>query len=957
MILRRTLWTCLLLSCGPLQSRAADPELPRIDSARIVYMYDRGTELARLPNGGVAIDVEITPLHDGCRERYAAREFPFPHAHLRSPHTGKAGFNDYVPLVAVNEKSVAYYLDPSEDQKRCVLWTIAGGQLNRREFSGYYYEARSFPNVPDAASWVGRSLLVDQKQTVWVVGTDRIFTLTGEQSHEISLPALANADENQDLSSAGSYWANQLFRIGDSLWLTRRFTSNCHTTGSFVIRIADDSARIVTRLKEEFADGVIHHNGRGYLLVDHKTPDNIRDTFIPHKILMLSLAVGPDRSAAEIHAAIADLENDEFATRQRATKILSDLPESRLGLLNEALRKTTGEESTARLHQAIDAIVARGTDVQVTKLADWPAARLLFVDPDGRQYVQAWRAGEPQTKMLIIEEKAITPVDLPSKGFVIDCVGDNGRLYAHDEAKLYTIDRSRNQITPIASLGTLAGHELHIVATRKSWVCLAFKVGKEYEKEQSIVWLNLAEEPGMPLLRGESIAERLPVQDNLLENYPTVRGPGGRLWFIRHGVKRSEVIARLGPTARVTTQLCRAEAGKVTELGEPLATGFNPSIWPLSRGTAIVPTIGGDEGINGVLFHDRGTTERARSLKALVETYHERLMEVMPDGAAFTAGADWQACCLVRLGDALYIKQKVYVAERNGMCGDFAAVGVFRGTDWAIYRQEKSSGEFDPLLAHIVGVDAKMGAVLGFDKQYATLQWMKFDGATITANPVHSQEGSWASTWPDCSALPQLSCGWTLTPEAAAHWKEVYPIRLEEARQRGSKSPEWDAQVRSADLASVRRWEDGQWRVLPHSLQGGSTWQDADDGTWSLRQREAEVLYPDKPSQLIPLDATSFYAGRLTVESTHTVWVTTQQSLLRFRRETDAAKPKYGLWVLDRGFQLPRLGVDFAGPWIAGKHMYWVSGQQLYVALLANLTGTEGIEKNANPAANPAALH
>ena len=37
--------------------------------------------------------------------------------------------------------------------------------------------------------------------------------------------------------------------------------------------------------------------------------------------------------------------------------------------------------------------------------------------------------------------------------------------------------------------------------------------------------------------------------------------------------------------------------------------------------------------------------------------------------------------------------------------------------------------------------------------------------------------------------------------------------------------------------------------------------------------------------------------------------------------------------------------------------MYWVSGQQLYVALLANLTGTEGIEKNANPAANPAALH
>jgi hypothetical protein len=151
------------------------------------------------------------------------------------------------------------------------------------------------------------------------------------------------------------------------------------------------------------------------------------------------------------------------------------------------------------------------------------------------------------------------------------------------------------------------------------------------------------------------------------------------------------------------------------------------------------------------------------------------------------------------------------------------------------------------------------------------------------------------------------------------------PARTETSRQRG----EWETRYDSADFTAFRRWQDGQWRELPVSLYGSEPWEDGAGNVWLFRVREAEVLFADGRRQLIPLDAGYVDNYRLAIESPDAVWVASQESLTRFRLERDKDK-RPSRWVKDRVFRLPAFGLGFAGPWIAGQHLYYGSAGKLF---------------------------
>ena len=392
-------------------------------------------------------------------------------------------------------------------------------------------------------------------------------------------------------------------------------------------------------------------------------------------------------------------------------------------------------------------------------------------------------------------------------------------------------------------------------------------------------------------------------------------------------------VASLGELAGHDVRVL-ATGDTVRELTGKMVTSIDPSVWPLAKDTAIVATMSGNDGIEGVLFYDQGQAHEARSLAELLEDHHRRLGEVMEDGAAFTAGDHYEQVYFIRMGDALYVHEAVY-KRIGGGCGMFSSCGIFRDAQWIERRDQGGFGpnrNYQPIVTRLAGLDLRTHRLLGFVDGCKTLKWIPMaPDATGGEEVIHKDSVAWAWYWMNNTSLPRFTGAWTLTPEVAEHLREVRPQRVEEARKHGESVPEAFPEYRSADMPSSQRWEDGKWRRIDQSLYGVAVWEDGAGGVWQFRVREAEVTFSDGRRQLIPLDAGIPGQFRLAVESPGAVWVASQQSLRRFRLERDApGRPTR--WLADRTFRLPRFGVGFAGPWIAGESLYYVSGGVLYIS-------------------------
>ena len=266
----------------------------------------------------------------------------------------------------------------------------------------------------------------------------------------------------------------------------------------------------------------------------------------------------------------------------------------------------------------------------------------------------------------------------------------------------------------------------------------------------------------------------------------------------------------------------------------------------------------------------------------------------------------------------------------------FSSCGIFRDGQWIERRDQGGLGpqrDYEPIVHRLAGLDVRKHRLLGFVDGWKTLKWIPLDPDASDGEVIREDSDAWAWCYMNNTPLPRFTGAWTLTPEAAQHLLDVQPQRVEEARRHGESVPEVFPEYRSADLPSWRRWESGKWRTIDQSLYGVEVWEDGAGGAWHFRVREAEVTFSDGRRQLIPLDAGVAGQFRLAVESADAVWVASQQSLRRFRLERDA-QGRPSRWLADRPFRLPRFGVGFAGPWIAGESLYYVSGGKLFRAPL-----------------------
>ena len=372
----------------------------------------------------------------------------------------------------------------------------------------------------------------------------------------------------------------------------------------------------------------MHHAGDIYIL-EHEAyePHETNARQKPTTILRVRLAELASQPVDAVRRKIADLDDDLWATREAANKSLAELPDSQLELLREAMEKSTSEEQKFRLNRAMHIIDSRRDEVVPATLEGASAARLVFVDRDGRQYVQPWVGGNPMAELLVFDGKTCSKIALPWLDFSLDCQGADGRLYGHDWQSLYVLERESTEWQPIASLGKLAEHDVRVLAARKGLLCLGVKMHHNYRDCYLPVWLDLSAADSTPPLPGKSIADGLTMESNESKHYHVAVGPGDRLWFLRHSQPTNPYVQRIPPEKAVRTQICQATGNAVRKLTEKLAASVDPSVWPVAEDTAIVATMSGWDGTEGVLLYDQGKTHAAGSLAKLLEDHYQRLLE------------------------------------------------------------------------------------------------------------------------------------------------------------------------------------------------------------------------------------------------------------------------------------------------------------------------------------------
>ncbi len=922
------IWLCLASSLV-----ADEVLLPCVDKCRTVYVCEVGTKVLQLPDGTVCIDDQERILNDPGRQYYNGLARPFDARRLRdiTESLDDPGLGIFQ---GVDANGHAWFCDGYSSKHGLRMACVQGRTCFRQSF-GKGYSGGPDPSA-HAFGWSakGRNSLCDRQGQIWVVGLKSLYRLgnkLADKPVEIPFPIPENADDAKDLLGTGrnmSCLGHQVYSFGGAVWVVRSMTSNCKHCGTFIVRFSVGTSTIMACLREQYVNALVRHGGDVYAFIESESKNKDR-TFSPRHILRFRLIEPAARPAERIRQKIDALDSDKWTVRDEATKWLSELPTAQVKLLQEAMAKPRSMEQQVRLEKAIAAIASRSGEAKVGELEGFRQARLLYVDRAGRQYVQAWGDNGGQSRMLVLDGKTSVSVKLPSTEFAIGCQDADGIIYAWDKKRIYSISKNL-EIQPIASLGTLAGSNVQVLAAQKGLVC----IGVPHDRQRSQpIWLDLKATSTIPVLPGKVIADGVAMTSNRSKSYQLAVGPKDSLWFVRY--KRATGKPR---ESSPSTQLLRALGDKVETLSGDLPTSVDPSVWPLAEDTAIVSTQW-DFRQHGVIWYHKGEAQVYSSLKELLEAQHVQIAKVAADPVVFTGGDNWEKVWFVRVGESFYVEDYIDVQRNNGG-GRVDRSMLMRKGKWVEERQHSigSGKDWEPLLNRLIDLDANSGRVLAFQESWKTLRWVDLAKGG-PAEDIQSLQRGWAWRHLNRTHLPRFAGSWMMTPPAGKRWAKLYDQRIEASRKRGIELDTCFLKYKSDDFAAFRRWDGGKWRSLNHSIYGTAIFQDAAGGVWQFCSRHAKVSFPGRPDQTIPLDAGHAEDFRLVIESPDAVWVASQESLWRLGLVRDATdKPMR--WEVTKQFRLPRGGLKFAGPWIAGRSLYYLSNSALHHVALGDLTGT-----------------
>jgi hypothetical protein len=927
---------------------AAGGDLPRVDQCRVVYVCDADTNLFQCRDGAICIESGERIYNDDCRQRRAADTLPFQFRRLRDFDHTEPNMPDPGRFEGLDDTGRAWFFGAGSGQGTLRTWTIANRKCRTNEVAGWYSGGPNAATIGACWPWKGGNMLCDRQGGMWLESLTSLHRL-GEKPAETRFPRPSGTVDDRDLVGSNSNMAcldHQTYRFGDSIWVVRSMKSNCHTPGAFVVRFTGDNSHLESRLVKQFVNGLVYQGGDVYILVEDEGKEEDRggrDSFVPASILRIRLGEPASMPADKVPQWIADLDAGKWTVREEATRQLSQLPSSQLGLLRDALKQAVSIEQKTRLEEII-AKVAGGTVKPVAdKLEGMDRGRLVFIDRQGRQYVQPWSQQGPEPRILVLDGNAAVTMELPSADVVLDCLAEDGTVYGRDKKYIYAISPAAMRLRAVASLGELSGQDVPVLAARQGMVCIRLSVTIWGQPKPAPVWLDLTKESTTPLLGGKAIAEGLPLQCNRSQFYQVAAGPGGRLWFVRHKAEKTGKRVNLGGETDETeyTQIMRARGDKVESLCGMVQTSTDPSVWPLADDAAIVATQWGWMQ-RGVLFYQDGNVETFSTLKELVEARHKELEKVMDDGVAFTAGPPEERLSFLRMGGTFHIHDFDDVQVRGGG-GRVERDSLFRDGGWVETHSThiglEGKGEPEPFLGRLVDLDPNSHRVLGFQGNWKTLRWIPMTGDAAKAEDLLTLDQAWAWVHFNKTHLPRFTGAWTMTPDAARRWAKLYDQRVRETADKGIQPADFFTEYQTDDFAAFRRWRGGQWRTLDHSLYGTEVFEDEAGGVWQFCAREATVSLPGGRDQLIALDGGGAGDFRLAVETPDRVWVASRQSLWQFSLARDASGRPLR-WEGDRRFRLPRNGLHFAGPWVVGKHLYYVSAGSLYCVALDELAAT-----------------
>lgn len=886
-----------------LATAAVATNVPRLEDCRVVYVHEAGTSVFNGPAGGLCIDEGFCPAHDECRRRYALRSFPFPIRRLRQLADVDARFCS-ADLEAIGKDGEQWRVGVSA-QNQIRLWRVQHGQQVQSTLTNLCISNRCWLPHPRG---VARTVLCDKGGVTWVLGTERLYRLENGATTEVALPTPEGLGQAADFfgkHGAGAAWAHQMYQFGDTLWIVRWFTANCSTAGSFVLRVRDSQAEMMAWLPGRFVTGLVRHGDEVIALAEEQRSSS----FAPKELI--AFRQGHPRDA--IIRKIAELDGD-WDTREAASRFLAAMPLAEAGILCDALRTTSSPEQKLRLAAALECITATSTNIPAQEIDGFRAGRLVFVDRQGRQYVQPWQDGAAQPRLVVFDGEQTTSVRLPNTTWEMDIQGDDGRLYGHDIEAIHALDPRTMTLQKQALLprdGSLTN--ACVVATWRGLFCLGMKsqVGSANPIIARPFWLDLGTKHQKPLLTGTKIAQDVRISVGWEKNYPVAISTAG-LWFARQQTR--PVPNEGGWTNEVwLTQLNRATNGQATAVSDFLDSGQYPNVWPVGPDTVIVATD------DRCFFYDGGQVRSYGALSELVAAQESRLKDLPGDGWMFINDKrDDERLSLLRMGDTFYLEERFQGKWR------MARSALRRDGQWIEWREQQLKPDgftdynYQPLLNRITAIDASRQRVLTFADDCKVLKWQALASADSSTEELARQSKSWAWYWFNQTQMPRFTKAWTLTPAAATTLASATP------------NPVGEAEYQSANLPNFRCWEDGRWRETGVSLYGSDTWEDGNGDLWLFRVREAEVLFRDGRRQLIPLDAGFFSCNRLAIESPHAVWVASQQTVTRF--ELVGTR-----WQARSVLRLPDYGEGFIGPWIVQNDFYYISHGTLYHTTLATL--------------------
>jgi len=897
-----------------LATASAEPTGKPIEQCRLIYAYERGVKVVVGDDGTILITDEPSIAHEACEARYAARSFPMPHRRLADL------LDDTDHHIAGIDRRGVVWLEQSDgggDTSSIKLFRVTDETKPYFEAAPGYY-SRERPRINVSWPWVGHNMLRNADGSTWVVSRHELHHVNAAGKELAHVP-LTSGQLPEDTPAA---WVldgtnssmHQLYRIGRDIWLVRTDYSRSGPS-SAVVHSDGERATVALTHAESFVESLIHRDGQVFALMAKRQRVEGENVDTPARILRLTpepIEVRRQRVAELIVA----LDDDAYPIREKASAELELLHADYIPLLEAAITQGVSAEQKHRMERAMRRI--RQPDpskVRPVTFEGMSAARLALVDRRGRQYIQQWVDGKPTDQWLVIDDGKVHRFDAPSETFELQCVGDGEFAYGRDASAIYRIDPSTFIPTPIIDLGD-AGAAATLVAVREDQLCLAVPSVLNGSESMAYLWIDTQTPAEDPTLTGRPLLDGLDHYDNGQDHMPVVADRAGRLWAARWKVDGDSLWA---DDAKITTQLFQIDGVEVEQLSEPLVTGRYPTVWPLADGAAVVMTEHGNAQADGIILYDRGEAKHLASLEKLIVDHWDRLMRIAPDGTAMVCGEYYNRKFLIRLGDGVYFREDRIVATDDGKRSKDRS-GIYRaGKPFKVNREEEKD-DYRPMINRVMDVDAKTGRILGFVGSYLDFEWIAIDS---NAKDEHLSHGSPAWAWhrANFTTWPYYDSSWGLTERSRDH---MHAARDKRKVAAGDDYVEY----LDSEFIEMQRWTEDGFRVLPRSLYGSSIWEDASGGVWQMRVRETGITYADGRYEILPLEAGELEQYRLVIESESAVWVAGQSHVVRYTtaRDDDGRT----VWRAAQRYRLPRLGSGFAGPWIAGDHLYWLSNGTLF---------------------------